>query len=1194
MANEEGIEIKPRMEEDDNERSSAARKKRKELEVAAASGMAWGAKSFSAAKISSIREKDPGSISDFGRYMAEKRRKLHVQYDSDSANKLLSGATAAAAAQHSKEGHLAVVDSNSTKNLFKGVSIWVDGFTIPSHQELRHLMLRYGGIFENYFRRDLVTHIICCTLPDSKIKDPRSLSRGLPIVRPEWIVDSIAAARVLPWGTYQPQRIAFEHPHQRTLQSSFKHIDGPAATSSKEADPTHLEGVNAQMLHPHFDLKTESGETLLNSAERLQITAEGVHVPHLPSPGGDDLQPTEACAHRIDARERPMLPNPESLKRIHEESGVISRKINSQTSSLAQNAVRTHSTIGDKNFVQNYYKNSRLHFIGTWRNRYQSLVGALARNKRPNNKLENPDIKATSIPTIIHIDMDCFFVAVVIRERRELDGKPVAVCHSDSARGTAEISSANYPARSFGIRAGMFVRDAKACCPDLEIVPYNFEAYEQVADQVYDILHCHCSTVQAVSCDEAFLDMTGEGDPNQIATTIRQEIFDMTKCTASAGIAGNMLLARLATRKAKPNGQFYIPPADVEKFMAGLSVEDLPGVGWMLRNKLHSHKLYKCSDLLSVSKSFLQREFGQKTGNMLWSYARGSDVRQVQPAQERKSIGAEVNWGVRFLCPEDAEHFLVSLSHEVSARLQTAAARGRTITLKVKRRKEGEGEPVKFMGCGVCDSFSRSESVACATDSAEVLLQISRQLFNSFHLDVCEVRGVGLQVTKLESVALAQPSSCGQTGQQQALESWLAQQPKPVVVKELPGLKDSISVQEVKSFSTESDQPPNTNSGITDDSKLCPDPLAKEQLAPSVDAKVNISSKASTGVNGRLQSWGKKTDKKPASAPMGLPPISEIDPSVLASLPPEILAEIQEAYGELLSHPLPRPSKSKESSSTIHSFSPKKMDNVTLNNKVEQMTHRGQKCKSGQTGERKELGLQRGEPSGLASENDSEIMALPPASQLDLSVMEALPLAMRRELEQEYKRQRPDGRQRPQVPKPLKVKQQASKSARSLSACVQDSHGPSSSESAVKKQAIELAPLDDLWLGSPPKWVTLFKGTKVAGLNSLQLLSEHYVAGMSSSKCLSSIFLSLLPCLMEDSGPTTQTEAQTVIQSCVELVKQYTQLTVAHDVEEVYMVMRIMKRMGGKSSLWKAVEDLAVPSIQVIVGACYGGVFANY
>jgi hypothetical protein len=138
------------------------------------------------------------------------------------------------------------------------------------------------------------------------------------------------------------------------------------------------------------------------------------------------------------------------------------------------------------------------------------------------------------------------------------------------------------------------------------------------------------------------------------------------------------------------------------------------------------------------------------------------------------------------------------------------------------------------MGCGVCDSFSRSESVACATDSAEVLLQISQQLFNSFHLDVCEVRGVGLQVTKLESVALAQPSSCGQTGQQQALESWLAQQPKPVVVKELPGLKDSISVQEVKSFSTESDQPPNTNSGITDDSKLCPDPLAKEQLAPSV------------------------------------------------------------------------------------------------------------------------------------------------------------------------------------------------------------------------------------------------------------------------------------------------------------------------------------------------------------------------
>jgi nucleotidyltransferase/DNA polymerase involved in DNA repair len=235
----------------------------------------------------------------------------------------------------------------------------------------------------------------------------------------------------------------------------------------------------------------------------------------------------------------------------------------------------------------------------------------------------------------------------------------------------------------------------------------------QKVDDVRHVFGCGL-LVQAVSCDEAFLDVTGEGDPNQIATTIRQEIFDMTKCTASAGIAGNMLLARLATRKAKPNGQFYIPPADVEKFIAGLSVEDLPGVGWMLRNKLHSHKLYKCSDLLSVSKSFLQREFGQKTGNMLWSYARGSDIRQVQPAQvssmltclmhlhgsvkfiglnikgacaylgaytlacahtlaaytltflyetlqERKSIGAEVNWGVRFLCPEDVR--LISFSY---------------------------------------------------------------------------------------------------------------------------------------------------------------------------------------------------------------------------------------------------------------------------------------------------------------------------------------------------------------------------------------------------------------------------------------------------------------------------------------------------------------------------------------------------
>ncbi|MCH99763.1 DNA repair protein REV1, partial [Trifolium medium] len=112
------------------------------------------------------------------------------------------------------------------------------------------------------------------------------------------------------------------------------------------------------------------------------------------------------------------------------------------------------------------------------------------------------------------------------------------------------------------IRAGMFVRDAKALCPHLVIFPYNFEAYEEVADQFYSILHRHCNKVQAVSCDEAFLDVTHSKveDPELLASSIRKEIYETTGCTASAGIAGNMLIARIATRTAKPNGQYHITP----------------------------------------------------------------------------------------------------------------------------------------------------------------------------------------------------------------------------------------------------------------------------------------------------------------------------------------------------------------------------------------------------------------------------------------------------------------------------------------------------------------------------------------------------------------------------------------------------------------------------------------------------------
>ncbi|XP_056682389.1 DNA repair protein REV1-like isoform X2 [Spinacia oleracea] len=214
--------------------------------------------------------------------------------------------------------------------------------------------------------------------------------------------------------------------------------------------------------------------------------------------------------------------------------------------------------------------------------------------------------------------------------------KPVAVCHSDSPRGTSEISSANYPARDYGVKAGMFVRDAKDRCPHLEIVPYNFEAYEEIADQFYNILHKHCDKVQALSCDEAFLDVTESevAGPELLVSEIRKEIFETTGCTASAVIAANMLMVRLATRTDKPNGQCYISPEKVDEYLLPLLIKTLRGIGHVLEQKLKKKGVQNCGQLRMFPKEALQRDFRTKTGEMLWNYSRGVDNRLVGVIQD--------------------------------------------------------------------------------------------------------------------------------------------------------------------------------------------------------------------------------------------------------------------------------------------------------------------------------------------------------------------------------------------------------------------------------------------------------------------------------------------------------------------------------------------------------------------------------
>ncbi|KAK8259327.1 hypothetical protein V6Z12_D13G048200 [Gossypium hirsutum] len=694
-------------------------------------GMAWGSNSLSSSR-SSFRS---SPFSDFGSYMVVKNRKLQNQFDAEASNSTRS--------------------DSSAKPIFHGVSIFVDGFTVPSSQELRQYMLNHGGRFENYFSRHRVTHIICSNLPDSKIKNLRSFSSGLPVVKPMWILDSVAANKLLSWVPYQLDQLANNQP---TLSAFF-------TTKCNPADEGAFTNAICEVKHENevLCLKDASKDASFSEAgnsfeRRKQATEEN-----------DELKYENTDKTVIDGPSNSYSEEPEEVKVVEQSnlqeedesmandrlqacpeqssSSVSSRCFDnhgirgSPTSTVIGPSKHRHSTLGDPNFVENYFKNSRLHFIGTWRNRYRSRFPSLSNGFTKSHSNVSAGTQKTPI---IHIDMDCFFVSVVIRSHPELNDKPVAVCHSDNPKGTAEISSANYPARDYGIKAGMFVRDAKSLCPQLVILPYNFESYEEVADQFYNILHKHCNRVQAVSCDEAFLDVTDlEGkDPQLLASAVRKEISEATGCTASAGIAENMLMARLATRTAKPNGQCYIHPERVDEYLDQLPIKVLPGIGHVLAEKLKNKNVRTCGELRLISKDSLQKYFGIKTGEMLWNYSRGMDNRLVGMIQESKSVGAEVNWGVRFRDLQHAQHFLLDLCKEVSLRLQGCGVQGRTFTLKIKKRRKDAGEPAKFMGCGDCENLSHSTTVPLATDDIEVLQRISKQLFGSFHID-SEGKSVG-------------------------------------------------------------------------------------------------------------------------------------------------------------------------------------------------------------------------------------------------------------------------------------------------------------------------------------------------------------------------------------------------------------------------------------------------------------------
>jgi DNA polymerase-4 len=269
---------------------------------------------------------------------------------------------------------------------------------------------------------------------------------------------------------------------------------------------------------------------------------------------------------------------------------------------------------------------------------------------------------------IIHLDMDCFYAAIEVRDRPELRGKPVGVGGARDRRGV--LTTCNYEARKFGVHSAMPTFMALQRCPKLIVLPTRFDVYRRESATIRAILHRFTPLVEPLSLDEAYLDVSEHpGAPGPLAEVIRKLIYQKTSLTASAGIGPNKLIAKIASDLNKPNGQYEIAPDDVPAFMAALPVRKIWGIGAITEQKLQQRGIATCGDLQRYTRIQLQEIFG-KFGAELYDLSRGTDDRPVEPHRERKSLSNEETFAINLetlaACEERLEELFADLMADLA------------------------------------------------------------------------------------------------------------------------------------------------------------------------------------------------------------------------------------------------------------------------------------------------------------------------------------------------------------------------------------------------------------------------------------------------------------------------------------------------------------------------------------------------
>ncbi|KAM0564143.1 hypothetical protein ACHAPJ_000352 [Fusarium lateritium] len=857
--------------------------------------------------------------------------------------------------------------------IFKGIVAHVTGYTQPPLHVLHREIVQHGGGFLQYLdSKTMATHIIASTLPPKKSVD----FNRYRIVKPAWIMDSIKAGQLLPWSNY---RVLDEGPRQKVLK--FDSSSGLSPTTPR-ARQGYREQTDSSYYASQFKTPCLPSQSSSQVVERAQTPIR----PTTQAPGTAPSRPDVGCTSVEEPVQYPEPPSEDQLAAAptHPEptenevlgpetealSGPIARvkalDISKPMTSEEHNAlllsdprIRKSST-ANPDFLKQFYSESRLHHLSTWKAELKSKMQRLAAEKGQSSLKSKRRLGSRRY--IIHVDFDSFFCAVSLKKNPEYANKPAVVAHS--AGSGSEIASCNYPARKFGVKNGMWMKSALELCPDLKVLPYDFPAYEEASRLFYESILEVGGLVQSVSIDEALVDITsivltntgsqGTGSDagnvareqdmaDNIAKDLRDKVKTLTGCHVSVGTGANILQAKVALRRAKPAGQYQLKPEDVLHMMGELKVEQLPGVARSIGGKLEEIGVTYVKDLREISKERLTSILGPKTGERLREYARGVDCTEVGEQPPRKSVSAEVNWGIRFINQPEAEEFICNLCKELEKRLLNENVKGKQLTMKIMRRSmDAPLDPPKPLGHNKCDTFNKSIAFGVATNDHQVIGKEAVNMLRSFKFSPGDLRGLGVQMTKLEPIKmnLAAPD-----GSQKKLAFNTFTKPSPIrrssTAKQIdeiespekqrstpsrevhmdPIADDPLTPRKQKMHpamaltkASQDDAKAGTPLNISGTQFIIPsnaDPAVLAELPSSIRSKLMAQKPRMTDAHAESPTTSKSRSESPM--PSDACP-TQVDPEVFNALPDDMKAEVLATYGRKPKQTTPHQSPRKDRS----------------------------------------------------------------------------------------------------------------------------------------------------------------------------------------------------------------------------------------------------------------------------------------